>query len=234
MSYLTALVTGGNRGIGLATTRALLDLGLRVVVVARAADDALFAGDSGARVVPFDLTDTDAIPSLIAEVGPVDVLVNNAGVMLALPLERYTTADIDRVLRLNLTAPVALTQAVSSHMIAQGRGRVINVASIAGQIGHPDVWYGASKAALLNATKSFAKLLGPYGVQVNAVAPGPVETDMLASIPAARKAAVLQNTVSGRAAQPAEVAATIAWLATAAPAYLNGVCLDLNDGAVLR
>jgi len=119
-------------------------------------------------------------------------------------------------------------------MADRGGGRIVNVASIAGQLGHPDVWYGATKAGLLNATRSFAQLLGPHGVQVTAVAPGPVETAMLSAIPAARLQAVLGRAFTGRVTTADEIASTVAWLATAAPATLNGTCLDVNDGALMR
>jgi 3-oxoacyl-[acyl-carrier protein] reductase len=119
-------------------------------------------------------------------------------------------------------------------MIQKKQGRIVNNASIAGQIGHPDIWYGITKAGLINATKSFAKLLGPHGIIVNAVAAGPVETDMMQSIPEARKEAILKSVYSGRFAQPIEVAQTILWLATDSPAYINGTCVDINNGAFPR
>jgi 3-oxoacyl-[acyl-carrier protein] reductase len=230
----TALVTGGNKGIGLAVTRALLAHDLKVIIVARSFSDFPLSDHPSVQTICFDLTCVEEIPALIATIGGVDVLINNAGVLLGHTHDQYAQADIDRVVRLNLTAPIALITAVAPHMTAQRCGRVVNVASIAGQIGHPDVWYGATKAGILNATKSFSKLLGPDGVLVNAVAPGPVETDMLNAIPEARKAAVQKATISGRFAQPSEIADTIAWLATSSPTYLNGACIDINDGAVLR
>lgn len=119
-------------------------------------------------------------------------------------------------------------------MVANGSGRIVNNASIAGEIGHPDVWYGITKAGMINMTKSFAKIFGPSGVVVNAVAAGPVETDMLNVIPEARKAAIKQAVYTGRFAQPSEVADTIFWLATDCPEYINGTCIDINNGAFPR
>lgn len=109
----------------------------------------------------------------------------------------------------------------------------MNNASLAGQTGHPDVWYGISKAGLLNMTKSFARIFAGK-IVVNAVAPGPAETDMLASIPEPRKEGVLRSVYSGRFARPDEVAQAIVWLAMDSPEYVNGTCIDLNNGSFPR
>src|SRR5690606_29416164 len=113
-------------------------------------------------------------------------------------------------------------------MIKKKNGRIINIASIAGEIGHPDVWYGVTKSGMINITKSFAKQLGQYGIVVNAIAPGPVETDMLATIPDDRKVAIKNTVYSGRFARPNEIADTIYWLATDCPEYINGITVDIN------
>jgi NAD(P)-dependent dehydrogenase (short-subunit alcohol dehydrogenase family) len=184
--------------------------------------------------VKFDLTKVDLIPGLIAELGRVDILVNNAGVMHSVPFDNYPAEKLDEILKLNIQAPVALIREVSSYMIENGSGRIVNNASIAGEIGHPDIWYGITKAGLINATKSFAKILGPKGIVVNAVAPGPVETDMLNIIPEDRKASIKQAVYTGRFARPAEVASAITWFATECPEYINGTCMDINNGAFPR
>ena len=230
----TVLVTGGNKGIGLETTRLFLEEGYRVAVVARDFGSCpLVAGDNLA-LYPFDLTKTGDILRLVREVGPVDILVNNAGVMFSLPWDDYPQERIDYMIALNIAAPVALIREVAPGMIARGGGRIVNTASIAGHIGHPDVWYGITKAGLIDATKTFAKLLGPRGIVVNAVAPGPVETEMLAVIPEGRKAELKNATFLKRFTRPDEVAAAIYWLATDAPEYINGTCLDINNGAFPR
>ena len=229
-----AVVTGGNKGIGLEVTRLLLEAGCEVCVVARDFSDFPLAGEEKVRAIPFDLSEVEKIPALVADIGDIDILVNNAGVMYALPYDRYPREKSALMLRINLEAPIALIREASASMVRKGRGRIVNNASVAGQIGHPDVWYGVTKAGLINATKSFARILGSKGVVVNAVAAGPVETDMLQVIPEARRKAILQSVYTGRFAFADEVAKTIAWLATESPEYINGTCVDINNGAFPR
>lgn len=231
----TVLITGGNKGIGLETTKIFLEMRYRIVIVARDFSDSSLIPDSENIIKkPFDLTDIENIPKLISEIGHVDVLINNAGVMFACPYDNYPAEKVETILKLNIEAPVALIREVSKSMIEKGSGRIVNNASIAGEIGHPDVWYGITKAGLINVTKSFAKILGGKGIVVNAVAAGPVETDMLHVIPEDRKKAVKAAVYLGRFAKPEEVAKTMVWLATDCPEYINGVCLDINNGAFPR
>ncbi|MFZ5774661.1 MAG: SDR family NAD(P)-dependent oxidoreductase [Thermodesulfobacteriota bacterium] len=233
MNTKTVLITGGNKGIGLAVTEKFLAAGHAVIVVAR--DFSTFPlQDPKLTIVQYDLADVAGIPALIKSLPPVDILVNNAGVMYALPYDDYPQDKVERILKLNIEAPVALIREVAKHMKANRFGRIVNNASIAGQIGHPDVWYGITKAGVINMTKSFAKILGPSGVVVNAVAAGPVETDMLAIIPEPRKQAIKQAVYTGRFAYPQEVAEAIFWLATDCPEYINGTCIDINNGAFPR
>ncbi|HEY6873200.1 MAG TPA: SDR family oxidoreductase [Geobacteraceae bacterium] len=230
----TVLITGGNKGIGLETTRLFQQLGYKVIIVARDSYDGVLQSANNIVMKQFDLTDTERIPQLISELGHIDVLINNAGVMHSLPYDTYPQEKVDNILKLNIEAPVALIREVSKSMIARGSGRIVNNASIAGQIGHPDVWYGISKAGLINATKSFAKILGPKGIVINAVAAGPVETEMLKVIPEDRKKAIKSLVYTNRFAKPEEVANAIVWLATECPEYINGTCLDINNGAFPR
>lgn len=230
----TVLVTGGNKGIGLDVTRLFLAQGDTVIVVARDFSANEDLSDANVIKKSFDLTQVDKIPALIAELGPVDVLINNAGVMHALPYDDYSAQKMSEILQLNIEAPVALIREVSNSMVKRGGGRIVNNASIAGQIGHPDVWYGITKAGLINATKSFAKILGSKGIVINAVAPGPVDTAMLNVIPEPRKKEIKSAVYLGRFAQSQEVAQAIYWLATDSPDYMNGTCLDINNGAFPR
>jgi 3-oxoacyl-[acyl-carrier protein] reductase len=129
---------------------------------------------------------------------------------------------------------VALIEALAPQMRARRAGRIVNVASVAAFTGHPDLWYGASKAALLNITKSYAGYLGREGVLVNAVAPGPTLTAIYDRLPQSRKDAVMRSVHSGRACRPEEVAETVFWLGTASPEYLSGATVDINNGAYPR
>lgn len=227
------LITGGNKGIGLELTRLFLGLGYKVVVIARDFNTFEFISHPDVECIVFDLVNVEQIPTLIDEMGIVDILINNAGVMYSLPYDDYPHEKIDTLLKLNLSAPIKLIESVAKGMIQKGSGRIVNNASIAGQIGHPDIWYGISKAGLINATKSFSKIFGDK-IIINAVAPSPVDTDMLQVIPLERREAFLKNVISKRFATAQEVAKTILWLATESPEYINGSCIDINNGSFPR
>src|SRR5207253_6394646 len=162
------LVTGAARGIGGATAEALRNAGCNVIGLDREACD-----------VVYDLTDIAGIPRMVEKLGEIDILVNNAGVQTAVAIDRYTDEARRRILAVNLEAPVELIRALSRQMVARKSGRIISLASIAAYGAHTDLWYGVTKAGVVSFTRSFAALLGPQGIQVNAVAPGPVETDLL-------------------------------------------------------
>ncbi len=229
-----AVITGGNRGIGLELSRMMVESGCRVTVIARNFSDFPLADHKEISCVEYDLTDISGIKNLMSGIPHVDILVNNAGVMYSLPYDQYPDDKKQSIMKLNLEAPVELIKAVAPGMIKKGAGRIVNNASIAGQIGHPDIWYGITKAGLINLTKSFARLLGPKGIVINAVAPGPVETAMLSVIPEERKKAIKKMVYTGRFARADEVAGAMFWLATESPEYINGTCLDINNGAFPR
>ena len=140
------------------------------------------------------------------------------------------------ILTVNLRAPVALVEALAPQMIKRAEakegvgGRVVNVASVSAFTGHPDLWYGASKAALANTTKSLASQLGRHRVLVNCVAPGLTRTRMFDALPQTRKDAMSQLAYSGRAAEPAEIADVVVWLGSESPEYVNGTVVDANNG----
>ena len=226
-SMKKVLITGGNKGIGLELTKMFLALNYEVVVIAR--DFSNFELKEQVECIVFDLVEVEKIHQLIESIGIIDILINNAGVMYSLPYDNYPSNKIDSILKLNLEAPIKLIEASAK----QGAKRIVNNASIAGQIGHPDVWYGVTKAGLINATKSFAKIFEGK-VIINAVAPSPVETDMLEMIPLARQEAFLKTVVARRFAYADEVAKTMLWLATESPEYINGTTIDINSGAFPR
>ncbi len=230
----TVLITGGNKGIGLETTRFFLERNYKVIVVARDFTGFEFSANDQVQSIQFDITQIGEIPNLISNLGDLDVLINNAGIMLSLSYDNYTQEKIEYINKVNLEAPIAFINAVAKKMIQRRSGRIVNNASIAGQIGHPDIWYGITKAGLINATKSYAKILGAEGILVNAVAASPTETDMLATIPEARKTTFKQSVISHRFATAQEVAAAIGWLGTDSPEYINGICIDINNGSFMR
>lgn len=170
----------------------------------------------------------------MAGLSEIDVLVNNAGTLYCDPHDDFPEAHALEILTVNLRAPVALIEAVAPQMKERRRGRIVNVASVAAFTGHPDLWYGATKAALVNVTKSYAGYLGRDGVLVNAVAPGPTLTAMYDRLPQSRKDAVMRSVYSGRPCAPEEVAQAIFWLGTSSPGYLSGATIDVNNGSYPR
>jgi NAD(P)-dependent dehydrogenase (short-subunit alcohol dehydrogenase family) len=225
----TVLITGAGRGIGLATARAFLDAGWKVLAL-----DKDFAGFDlkGVERIEFDLQNLSEIKNLAAH--EIHTLVNNAGVLFCDPYDAIPEAHKREVLTVNLEAPAKLIEAVSAQMKKRKSGRIVNVGSVAAFTGHPDLWYGITKAGILNLTKAWAKELGPHGVLVNAVAPGPTQTAMYDQLPQSRKDGVMKSVVSGRVCRPEEVAAAILWLGSACPEYVNGTTLDVNNGSYPR
>jgi NAD(P)-dependent dehydrogenase (short-subunit alcohol dehydrogenase family) len=224
-----ALVTGAGRGIGLATAKAFLRAGWRVLAL-----DKRFGAEVAGERLDYDLTDLAGIPALVERLGAVDTLVNNAGVLYCDPYDAIPEAHVAEILAVNLRAPVALIEALAPQMRARRSGRIVNLGSVAAFTGHPDLWYGATKAALLNITKSYAGALGRDGVLVNAVAPGPTLTAMYEQLPQSRKDGVMRSVHAGRACTPEEVAEVVVWLGTSSPVYLSGTTVDVNSGSYPR
>ena len=228
-SVRTVLVTGAGRGIGFATARAFADSGCKVLSL-----DKQFEGDSIGERVDYDLRDVAGIPTLIGQLDPVDTLVNNAAVLYCEPYDAIPEEHAAEIITVNLRAPVAMIQALAPQMQQRKSGRIINVGSVSAFTGHPDLWYGATKAALLNITKSYAAELGKSGILVNAVAPGPTLTAMYDQLPQSRKDAVMRSVHVGRPCNPEEVARVILWLGTESPDYLSGSTVDVNSGSYPR
>lgn len=225
----TVLVTGAGRGIGLATAKVFRDAGWRVLSL-----DKAFPGEVVGERVVYDLRNLEGIGALVARLGEIHTLVNNAGVLYCEPYGAIPEAHRREIITVNVEAPVALIDALAPQMRARKGGRIVNVGSVAAFTGHPDLWYGATKAALLNITKSYAKDLGADGVLVNAVAPGPTLTSMYEQLPQSRKDAVMRSVYSGRPCSPEEVAQAIFWLGSSSPAYLSGTTVDVNNGSYPR
>ncbi|ACQ78387.1 short-chain dehydrogenase/reductase SDR [Beutenbergia cavernae DSM 12333] len=218
----TALVTGGASGLGSACAERLTDDGLRVVTVDVAA---------GADHV-LDVSDSDAVRDLAARLGPVDVLVNSAGIIGAnVPLVDVADEDWQRVFAVNVFGTFALCRAFAPGMVERGWGRIVNVASMAGKDGNPNLSaYSASKAAVIGLTKSLGKELATTGVLVNAVAPAVIDTPMNA----ATEPEVLEHLRSlipmRRLGRPEEFAALVSFLASDAVSFSTGAVYDLSGG----
>ena len=196
--------------------------------------DKEFGSDVVGERVTFDLTRISEIPALIAALGDLDTLVNNAGVLHCDPIDAIPDAHRSEILAVNLEAPAALIAAVAPAMKARRSGRIVNVSSVSAFTGHPDLWYGITKAGILNLTKSWARALGPHGILVNAVAPGPTETHMYDQLPQSRRDDVMRAVYSGRVCKPQEVAEAIYWLGSDCPDYISGSTIDVNNGSYPR
>jgi len=223
----TVLITGGNKGIGLELTREFLALEYKVIVVAR--DFEGFEFVNSVECIEYDLTNVEGIPKLVSSMGQLDILINNAGVMYSLPYNDYPLDKVSSMLRLNLESPIKLIE----ECVKAGVTRVVNNASVAAYTGHPDIWYGMTKAALINATKSFAKIYEGK-VILNAVAPSPIDTDMQKVNTEERKEAFRQSVITKRFGYADEVAKAMLWLATESPEYINGTTIDINNGSYPR
>ena len=224
-----ALVTGAGRGIGLATARTFAAAGWGVVSL-----DKEFGREVVGERLDFDLQRAADIPAMVESLGDLDTLVNNAAVLYCDPVDAIPEEHRREILAVNLEAPAALIAAVAPAMKARRSGRIVNVSSVSAFTGHPDLWYGVTKAAVLNLTKTWARALGPHGVLVNAVAPGPTRTRMYDQLPQSRRDEVMRAAYSGRVCEPEEVAAAILWLGSACPEYVNGTTLDVNNGSYPR
>jgi 2-hydroxycyclohexanecarboxyl-CoA dehydrogenase len=234
-----AFVTGGASGIGAATAVRLASEGARVVVTDRDGEGArVVAKEIDGLAFTLDVTDDEAVREVVAAVGPIDVLVNNAGAG-RLAMFRDTDASVwDRELAVNLRGAMSCTHAVLDGMCARRRGAIVNVASEAGVVGTVGgASYSAAKAAVIGFTKAIAREAAPFGVRSNSVAPGPIDTPLLngaasdgGALGAAVRQGMIDATVLGRVGRPEEVAAAIAFLASDDASYVTGHTLSVSGG----
>ncbi len=238
------LVTGGSRGLGLGIVRKLIAEGYRVAAVARKTSDELSATIEAANAsqpgslhfVPFDLGDTEEIPNLVKmlrkDFGPLYGLVNNAGLGSDGALGLMPNAQIERLIRLNTLSPIILTKYVVRHMMADGGGRIVNVASIVAFTGYSGLSvYSATKASLVGFTRSLAREVGRLGVTVNAIAPGFVDTEMTQHMDSERREQVARRSALRRLADVADVADAVEFLLGPKAKNITGTVLTVDAGA---
>lgn len=224
------LVTGGSRGIGLATARHFAALGDQVAVTYNSTPppDALF----GVRCDVTSNTDVDAAFAAVEEkFGPVEILVSNAGVTKDSLLLRMGESDFVDVIDANLNAAYRVAKRAAQGMLRARRGRMIFVSSVVGLLGSAgQANYAASKAGLVGLARSIARELGSRSITANVIAPGPVMTDMIAALSPERQEALTAAVPLGRMASPEEIAAVIAFVASDAAAYITGAVIPVDGG----
>jgi 3-oxoacyl-[acyl-carrier protein] reductase len=242
LSNRVAIITGGARGLGGAIADELSRAGARVVVADVDRDAAtekarrLQSNGSEATTFPIDVSRPSEARELVAatlkQFGRLDILVNNAGICPLAPIEEVTEDLFDRVMAVNLKGVFFVSQAVVAPFKAQHSGKIVNISSVSGKTGGfmPLTPYAATKAGVISLTKSFAAYLAPYGVNVNAIAPGPAETDLTKDWPADSVTRLTNNIPFKRFARPEDIAPVAAFLASDQAAYLTGEIVDVNGG----
>jgi len=226
----SVLVTGGNRGIGLAIARAFAEIGDAVTITHRAGE--LPDGLAGVRC---DVTDPVSVETAFAQVeadqGPVEVLVANAGVTRDTLLLRMSDEDFTSVVDTNLAGAFRVAKQAARGMLRARRGRIVLISSVVGLLGSPgQVNYAASKAGLVGMARSIARELGSRGITANVVAPGFVESDMTAELTTERRDEILRGIPLGRYASAEEVARVVRWVASDDAAYITGAVIPVDGG----
>ena len=227
----TVVVTGGNRGIGLATAKRFAELGHRVAITARDPghiDDQILA-------VSCDQTDSDAVDVAFEEIesnlGAVEILVANAGITRDQLMLRMSDDDFSAVIETNLTGSYRMARRAARPMLRARWGRLIFVSSVGGLLGSAgQVNYSASKAGLIGMARSMARELGSRNITANVLSPGPVETEMFAALTEEQQVTITEQVPLNRVAQPEEIAETIAFLASDSAAYITGAVIPIDGG----
>ncbi|RWR20552.1 SDR family oxidoreductase [Agrococcus lahaulensis] len=230
MTSRTVLVTGGNRGIGRAIAQSFLDAGHRVAITSRDG-----SGPEGAMAVAADVTDAASIDAAFAQVeaelGPVEVVVANAGITRDTLLMRMSEQDFTDVVDTNLGGAFRVVQRASKGMLRAKWGRIVLISSVVGLYGGPgQVNYAASKAGLVGIARSITRELGARGITANVVAPGFIETDMTAELDEQTQAEYRKAIPAGRYGSAAEVADVVRWLAGDEAAYISGAVIPVDGG----
>jgi 3-oxoacyl-[acyl-carrier protein] reductase len=236
------VVTGGSRGLGLGIAARLARSGYNVIAIARKPSDPLDAaisdlnGAGGLHFLPFDLGEVAAIPAMVAEIrktfGAVYGLVNNAGIGTSGLLATMHNSDIEHLIRLNTLSPIILTKYIVRSMMADGDGRVVNIASIVGFTGYSGLSvYSTTKAGLIGFTKSLAREVGQVGVNVNAIAPGFVDTEMTHDMEDGDRQRVVRRSALRRLPQVDDIAQTVEFLLGDGARNITGTVLTVDAGS---
>jgi 3-oxoacyl-[acyl-carrier protein] reductase len=237
------LVTGGSRGIGLGIVRRLTEVGYRAIAVARKESDQLTAAMEEAeaknagslRFVPFDLADIEGIADLVKSVrkefGPIYGLVNNAGTSAEGSLALMATAQMERLIRLNTLSPIVMSKNVLRSMMADGGGRIVNIASIVASTGYSGLAvYSATKASLVGFTRSLAREVGKMKITVNAVAPGFVDTEMTQGLKDEQREQIVRRSALRRLVEVDDVASAVEFLLSDGAKNITGTVLTVDAG----
>ena len=240
-----ALVTGGARGIGRASAELLCEAGAAIVLVDRLTQEAdavaaaVRAKGGQAVALTADLSDLRSVAPMAEEAGRafgrLDILINNAGVLSEVSTADLTEQQWDRVMAINLKAVVFVTQAVLPDMVRRRTGAIVNIGSVAGRIGGvvTGIDYSASKAAVMGVTRTLARQYGPHGIRINAVAPGPIETDMTRHWSTDIREQFIARIPLGRLGTPEDVARVVVFLAGPGAGYITGATIDVNGGSYM-
>jgi NAD(P)-dependent dehydrogenase (short-subunit alcohol dehydrogenase family) len=240
-----AIVSGAGRGIGAAVARELAGNGAQIVVcdididaaksvveeIEQAGGEAIAVANDVSRPVECD----NLVQATLDHFGRVDILVNNAAICPRISIDAMTEEDYDRIMNINLKSVFFLSRAAGNAMKESGWGRIVNVSSTGGRTGgiFNATVYSATKAGVMSMTKAFARHFAPYGIIVNCIAPGSVNTRLMQNLPAASLEAAVQDVPLKRLADPAEIARVISFLASDNASYMTGATVDVNGGAIM-
>lgn len=230
MTGRVVLITGGNRGIGFAIAEEMVSAGYKVAVTARSG-----SGPAGAITIKADVTDSQSLDSAVAEVeeklGPVEILVANAGITKDTLLLRMSDEEFESVINTNLSGVFRIIKRVTKSMLKAKFGRIIMIGSVVGLYGSAgQVNYSASKSGLVGMARSISRELGSKNITANVVAPGFINTDMTAELPDDVAAKYRSQIPAGRFAEPSEVAKVVAWLASDDASYITGAVIPVDGG----